>query len=124
MFEVDTGLIDEVEAEVGDALRFVATYQQRSYDLRYIRDDVRADYSDEEITEVLDQLEIEGMGYSHFERLFHSGPMDCAIYGFEAALMFHFPRDDFSGLFVTVDRDVQLNPEALIGICNAAIDRD
>ena len=72
--------------------------------------------------EVLGPL-IEGIGYEHFEGLFQTGPLECAIYGFEKALMFHFPTGAFTGLFVSVDRDRELDIDTIIDICTKAIRR-
>ena len=121
MIEIDATLTEKIEAEVGDSLRIIATYDNRDVDVEYIRDDLSAQYSEEEIARVFDQLEIEGMGYTHFEKLFHIGEMDCAIYGFEGALIFHFPQGSFSGLAVSIDRNVELNPESIISKCALAM---
>ena len=120
MIDVQDELVDELQAEVGDALRSVATYDRGDYELLYVRDDIDAAYSDEERAELFKQIEIEGMGYSHFEGLFHTGALESAIYGFEKALMVQFPADEFTGLFVTVDRDVTMNPESIIQTCSGA----
>lgn len=122
MPRVTEGLVDELRDDIGDGIRTVATCDRGEYDLRFIRDDVDAEYSEEEISRLFQQVEIEGMGYAHFEELFHTGELECAIYGFEGALMFQLPVDEFSGLFVTTDRDIRLNPESVIGICKEAIE--
>lgn len=123
MNDVHDELVDELEGEVGEALRSVATYDRGDYERLHVRSDIEAEYSDEERAELYNQVEIEGMGYSHFEGLFHTGELECAIYGFEKALMFQFPRDEFTGLFVTVDRDVTMNLESMIQTGSAALER-
>lgn len=123
MIDEPEGLVDDLEDVVGSGLRSVATYDSGDYERLYVRADIDAEYTDEERVELYKQVEIEGMGYSHLEGLFHTGELECAIYGFEEALMFQFPGDDFAGLFVTVDRDVTLNPESIIQTCSGAVDR-
>ena len=121
MYTLDADLVDDLGDVVGDGLRTVATYDRGEYELQFIREDVGADYTDSEIANVYEQVEIEGMGYDHFEELFHVGDLECAMYGFESALMFQFPRDSFTGLFITVDRDVTINPDAVISVCTRAM---
>jgi hypothetical protein len=91
--------------------------------MHQIRDDVDSEYDKEEIAKIYEQIEIEGIGYDHFEGLFHTGQLDCAIYGFEKALMFHFPTDTFSGLFVSVVLKTDLDIDAVIDECKSAIRR-
>lgn len=122
MANLSDSLVDELHEEIDDALRTVASYDRGDYNLLFIRDDVDAEYSKEEIAELFRQVEIEGMGYSHFETLFHTGQLECAIYGFEDAFMFQLPADEFTGVFVTMDRDLTLNPESIIDLCKAAIE--
>lgn len=117
-------LVAEMEAEVGDALRSVATYENQSYEMHYFREDVETDYTEVELARLYEQVEIEGMGYDHFQELFHTGRLEYAIYGFETALMFHFPTGAFSGLFVAIDRDVELNPQNVIESCTSILDRE
>lgn len=123
MIEMPGELVDDLEEDVGDGLRSVAIYDSGEYERLYVRADIDARYSDEERAALYNQIEIEGMGYSHFEGLFHTGELECAIYGFEEALMFQFPGDEFTGLFVTVDRDVTLNPESIIQTCSGVVER-
>lgn len=64
------------------------------------------------------------MGYEHLETFFRTGRTECAMYGFEKALMFHFPTSAFTGLFVTVDRENGLDIDRLIEVGSAAIERE
>lgn len=121
MIQIEEGLVQTLQGEVGDSLRIVFTYDRSETAVHHIRDDLAEEYTDDELERAFDQLEIEGMGYAHFERLLHVGRMECAIYGFEGALIFQFPNDEFTGLVVSVDRNVELNPESIIGECTAAL---
>lgn len=121
MIAIDGRLPERLREEVGDALRVIGTYDGSDYEMHYLREDVQAEYRWEEFGETFSQIGIEGMGYSHFQDLFRIGEMNCAIYGFEEAFVFHFPHDDFNGLVVSVDSDVQLNPHAITGKALAAM---
>lgn len=121
MLELEEGFLPDVRDEVGDGLRIVVTYDRSEYTIHYIREDLPRNYSDEELEEAFDQLAVEGMGYHHFEELFHVGRMECAIYAFEGAWIFQFPHDNFTGLVVSMDRDLKLNHEAVISTCLASL---
>lgn len=115
-------LVDELQTEVGEALRTVATYDSGGYEIHHIRDDVDTEYSEEEIDAIYRQVEIEGMGYDYFEQLFHTGEFGHAVYGFETALMIQLPGGVFTGLFVTVDNDDDVDPDSIVRTCATAID--
>jgi hypothetical protein len=121
MIQVEPTLVDDLLDEFGDGLRAVATYEDYEYEVEFMREDVRDDYSREEVDRVFRQVSIEGMGYENFQQLFHVGRLECALYGFEGALIFHFPPDPFHGLVVSIDRDVSFNPDAIIDICQSGI---
>lgn len=115
-------LLNVVDKHVGDALRAVSSYEGREYDLHLLRDDIRERYSDEEIRNVFDDLALSGMSREYYEKLFHAGQLDCSIYGFEAAAMFHFTVNETEGVFVSFDRDTEINLDAFINDCNAVIE--
>lgn len=121
MIELEPGLVDDLSEALDDELRVVATYENDEYDLHHMREDIREEYSKTELDRVFRQISIEGMGYENFQELFHVGQMDCALYGFERALIFHFPPDPFHGLVVSIDRDVAFKPDSIIRICEAGI---
>lgn len=122
MLPVDPDLPDSLREEVGDGLRSVAAYEERSYEFLFVREDVRAEYSELEIRDILEDLIIQGLSTDYLESLFHAGPLDCAMYGFEDAAMFHFVADEHAGLFVSIDRDEPVTLEAVITTCKDAIE--
>lgn len=121
MIQLEAFLVDDLLDQFGRDLRVVATYEDEDYELHFMRDDVREDYSEPEIAKVFDQIAIEGMGYQHFQKLFHVGELRCAMYGFEGATIFHFPTDTFDGLVVAIEQDVEFNPHELIQVCKEGV---
>lgn len=110
------------EAIVGEALRAVATYDERGYELAYLRDDVARRYSEAELEAVFEELALSGHDRSHLESIFRAGRIECSILGFEDAVMFHFATDGGAGRFVTVDRDVAFDLDAFVRACEGAVD--
>lgn len=110
-------LVDALQDEAGDALRSVTYYDEESYEMLFLRDDVDAIYSAEELDEVFDDLRLEGWGRERLEDLFNAGDLECSIYGFEDAMMFHFVTNDFKGVFLTYDRAAAVDVEDFIDAC-------
>ena len=124
MVNVQNRIVGELTELIGDDLRAIATYDRSDQDMLYLRDDLTDVYTLEEIMNALDQVEIEGIGYSHFTRLFKTGEMECTTYRFEKAMMYHFPVGSFDGLFVTVDRNGDHENESIIDSCLQAISQE
>lgn len=122
MIDVDPELVPSLKDEVDDALRSVAVYDEDGYEVEFIRDDVEGTYTDEDIEEVYDDLVIQGLSREFLEQLFHAGDLECSMYGFEEATMFHFTGGEYSGLFVSIDRIRGMDLDAIISTCKGAIE--
>lgn len=122
MPDVHDDLVADLHAEVGDALRSVATYDEGGYEFHHLRADVEAAYSEADIQAVYEDLVIQGISREYMEDLFHAGGLRCSIYGFDDAAMFHFIGEGYTGLFVSMDADVELNLDAIISTAKGAIE--
>jgi len=120
--DLDPGLVRALRDEVDDALRSVAVYDEEGYEIEYIREDVEGAYSTDEIEEVYDDLVIQGLSREFLEQLFHAGDLQCSMYGFEEATMFHFTGGEYTGLFVSMDRTAGMDLDAIISTCKAAVE--
>ena len=107
-------LVRELSETVGDSLRCVATYCEREYDLLYIRPDVEASYTSDEVEDVYDDLVLQRVGSDYLEHLFHAGPLQCSVLGFEQATIYNVVGEDYGGLFVSVDADADVQMPAFV----------
>lgn len=114
-------LLDVARDHVGDSLRAVATYQERLYEFHHLRGDIDDSYSAQEIERVFDNLVLSGLTTDYLEEIFHAGRIECTMYGFEAAAMFHFVTGEASGVFLTFDRDIEVNLDAFVSDCRNAL---
>lgn len=114
--EVDP-LVEGLQNEAGDSLRTATIYGEDSYEMLYTRDNIDAIYSPAELDIIFDEIRMEGWGRQRLEDLFDAGPLDCNIYGFEEAMMLHFVKNGFEGVFVTYDRDASVIVEDMISTC-------
>lgn len=121
MLNLTPSFIDDLQDEFGDSLRVVAIYENTETDIRFIRDDLRENRSDEYMNEVLSQISLEGMGYEHFEDFFNVGQLRCAIYSFDEAFIFHIPPDPFNGLVVSIDREADFDIDETVQLCKNGI---
>lgn len=112
-------LVDALQDEAGLALRSVTYYDEESYEMLFLRDDVETIYSSEELDDVFNDLRLEGWGRERLKDLFNAGDLECSIYGFEDAMMFHFVTNDFTGVFLTYDRGATVDVEEFITVCKA-----
>lgn len=118
---VDAPLVTDLQEATGDDLRSVVHYEETEYEMIYLREDVDAIYSSDELDDVIEDLRLQGWGQEPIEELFNAGELECSIFGFEEAMMFHFVTNDFKGVFVTYDRGADVNIEIVIDICNTHI---
>jgi len=102
----------DLRDHVGESLRSVARYDADGYEVLYLREDVDADYVSEELGEIYDDLVLSGLGTTRVESLFNAGDLECTVYGFEDASVFHVVSGRESGLVVSVDSDTAVNMAA------------
>jgi len=109
-------LVDALQQQVGERLRVVAEYCGSEHEIFYARDDVerRLPYTADNVHE---ELILRGIGRDHLEEIFDAGTLHCSMHRFDELTAFHFLRDDFSGLFVSVDSDAEVDLAAFTAEC-------
>lgn len=118
-----TALVDDLRERVGDSLRTVGTYDADGYDVRYMRDDVEALYTEEELEAVRRELVLQDVEMAYLGDLFEGGDLSCAVHSFDDLVTFHFVDEEFAGLFVTVDADTTLELKAFVDRCGRALEK-
>lgn len=119
---VPSKLVASLRDEVDDALRTVAYYDEAKYDSLYRRSDIEIGYTPDETQAIIDDLTVQGLSRQYLEGLFNAGALECSMFHFEDALMFHFPESDRTGLFVTIDTGTNVNLDRFISICHSHLD--
>jgi hypothetical protein len=115
------GLVDLLRDEVGDELRAVGRYDKEGYDVLYIREDVAAEFSQEDVEEIHHEMVLKGLGNQHIESLFNDEVLDCSIYQFEDSVRLHFVEDDYLGYYVSFDYDGDTNPSRVVDECKSLV---
>ena len=109
-------LVDALRAEVGEALRVVATYDEDGYEAFYVREDAAPRVRDR-ADAVHEDLVLQGLGRGHLEDLFDAGPLQCSMHRFDELTAFHFATGEFEGLFVSVDSGADVPLASFAGTC-------
>lgn len=108
-------LVDDLQQEVGDNLRAVATYDEAEWDIRYERDDIKA--KPRIFDKIHEELILEGMGTKYLEDVFQVGQLNCTMHSFDEALCFHVVRGSMQGVFVSIEPDALLPLDEFVRVC-------
>jgi hypothetical protein len=84
-------------------LHAVGHYSTDDYEVVYLRDDVREQYSDDEIEDVVEDLRWESFAKSTQERQYRLGSLNCSMQAFEEGIVMHFPYDDNRGTLISLE---------------------
>ena len=105
------------EEKFDDSLRSVIHYQGDRYELLHLREDVRREYTDEEIDVVARDLEMESMGKLVEESRFTHGELRCRVSCFDDGTEMNFAFGGGEGLAVGLDGNAFVTQETFIGRC-------
>lgn len=96
-----------VQPTARSQLRSVVGYTPESYTVHYIRDDVKAQYSDEKIQSAIEELRLGTLEQDHIDSVFGAvhGNQQCRIDVFERAIELNFVLSDGTGVEVAFDRE-------------------
>ena len=111
-------LVESLRAELGNGLRAVAEYDRETFELRYLRDDVRDDYPDETQEEVWDDILLQEVAMDRIEQLYvEMGDTRGNIEILEDAAVAHFWPEEAPGVFLTFDRTANPGIYTLERLC-------
>mgnify|MGYP000574978612 CR=1 FL=1 len=119
-------LAEFLRTELGDSLRSVIHYSidvdergepKLDHDLVYVREDVDAAYTDEELQDVVRDLGLESFGKEFQERLYNHGALDSIIRCFEGAIEMHFIVGEGEGVAVAMEPETFVAERTFVGRC-------
>lgn len=96
-----------VQPATRSQLRSVVGYTPQSYTIHYIRKDVRAQYTEDEIKAAIEELRLETLEQDHMDNVFGAvhGDQQCSIAVFDRAIELNFVLGDGTGVEVAFDRE-------------------
>jgi hypothetical protein len=113
---MSSSLVDPLADVAGPALRAVARYDRDGIDIDYERDDVAT--KETVIHRIHDELVLQELGREYLEDLFRVGRWHCTMHQFEEATCVHYARGEFSGAFVSIDADADVDLDAIAETCH------
>ena len=108
-------LVADLQDQVGDNLRAVATYEEAEWTLRYEREDIKA--KPRIFEKIHEELILEGMGTEYLESVFQVGQLNCTMHSFEEAMCFHLVRGSMRGVFISIEPETIVSLEEFVNIC-------
>lgn len=114
--EVDR-LVAFLQERVGENLRSVVYYDGEGYDVAYLQDDVREQYSDDEMDDVVEDLGFEALAKPMQEELYVHGSLNCTVRCFEDAIEMNFPFDEREGVAVSLAGEAFVTHQTFVGKC-------
>lgn len=93
------------QEETGENLRSIIKYEMDDQELTYIREDVAAQYSTEELEEAVDDSRMESLSAPMYEGIYSEdhGDITCLVKCFEHVIEMNFVLDDGLGAVVALD---------------------
>jgi len=108
-------LVADLQAQVGESLRAVATYEEDEWTLHYECDDIKA--KPRIFDKIHEELILEDMGTEYLESAFQVGQLNCTMHSFEEAMCFHFVRGSLRGVFVSIEPETMVSLEEFVNVC-------
>jgi hypothetical protein len=106
-----------MQERFGETLRSVIHYEWDEYDLLYGKDDVLAEYSEDEIEDVVEQLRYESYGKKSKELSYAHEDLKCEIQSFENGAEMNFVLGKGEGLAVGLEPEAFVTQSTFIGRC-------
>jgi len=99
-------IVDGIRESDEGALRAAVRYGGDDHEVVYLRDDIAAQFSADELDERVETLVMKGLGDPAEEgALFDFGTLDATVRWYDAVVVAHFPVREWSGLLFTFDRE-------------------
>lgn len=115
-----SSLVEPLRERVGQELRAVAHHEADSWEIAYLREDLRHEYEDADKDEIAEDLVLTGLSGSRQEALYGLGSLEATVRLFEDGLVVHVPAGDRSGYFVSLDGDADVGGNEVVDFVREA----
>ena len=117
-------LLAYLEETVGDDLRAVDYFDRDAHESHYIRDDVRALYTDRQFEHMRIERVLNAFSSRSLEQLYEVGSFRYALRRFDDAVIGYFPDGDASGVVVSMDPSASVELPAFGDRCLELVQGD
>lgn len=114
--KMTTRLQSFFEEQANGYLRSIVKYEQRDYEVVFLRDDVAERYSPAELEDSLDDMLMESFSAGIYENTFSDdhGDLTCMVKCFENAVEMNFVLTDGVGTAVGLDAEAMADAHGLV----------
>jgi len=114
--QLATRLENYFEDETNGNLRSIVKYEQDSFEVQFLRDDVRELYSEEEFVDAIDESRFESLTTPIYGNLYadEHGELECFVKSFENVVEMNFALSDGVGVAVALDSEAMAESHGLI----------
>jgi hypothetical protein len=111
-----TRLENFFEQRTDENLRSIVKYEEESYDIVYLRDDVAEQYTTEEIESAIDDSRMESLTAPIYEDTYSEdhGQLTCLVQCFENVIEMNFVLEDGIGAAVALDAEAMSDAHGLV----------
>ncbi|WP_066418707.1 hypothetical protein [Halorubrum aethiopicum] len=109
-------LEDFFKHRTDDNLRSIVKYDHVSHDIVYLRDDVAAQYTEDEITNVIDDSRMDSLTAPIYKNTFSEdhGELTCLVQCFKNVIEMNFVLEDGVGAAVALDAEAFAESQGLV----------
>lgn len=111
-----TRLEDYFEQRTDGKLRSIVKYEESSYEIIHIRDDVAEQYTPDELESAIDESRMESLAAPIYENTFSEGhgQLTCLVQCFENVIEMNFVLNDGIGAAVALDAEAMGDAHGLV----------
>lgn len=105
-----------LEERTDGRLRSIVKYEDQSYDVVYLREDVAGEYTDEQIKRAVDESILDSISAPVYEDVFSDdhGELICLVQCYENVVEMNFVLDDGVGAVVALDEKALAETSGLV----------
>ncbi|MDY7082266.1 MAG: hypothetical protein SXQ77_07665, partial [Halobacteria archaeon] len=111
-----------IKEKAGDSLRALAFYDFDSYEIAYIREDVRKKYPEDTTDQIHREHVLNNLNKEYFEDLFEAGNLGGTLHRFENAVIVRVIQEEGESVFISLDRENELNVVKVMDECIEKMD--
>jgi hypothetical protein len=101
-------LVETIRDDDSDTLQLAVRYSGEDYDIVYLREDIKEQFSQPELEEQVETLMLKGHGDPPQEgALFNFGSLNATLRFYDEMLVVHFPTGEWTGLVFVLDQEAE-----------------
>lgn len=120
---VASDIEERLDDRTNGGLRSIVAYEREESDVVYLRDDVAAQYTEDEFADAIDGSRLDSLYAPMYEKAFSDGHGDlvCMVQAFENVVEVNVALDDGVGVAVALDGDATDDIQGIVSDVRSAV---